>query len=140
MRRVGFTLFELVVVLTITGVLLALAVPRFAVASDQAAVRAALGDLGAAFSVARQTAILRRAPVTIALDTTDGTVEVRANGRPVLRRAITGVFGVGLSSNRDTAVFDPRGLGHGLSNLTVTVTRGQIVDTLTMSRLGRVKW
>ena len=140
MRRPGFTLFELLVVLTITGILLALAVPRFAVASDQAAVRAALGDLAAAFSAARQTAILRRAPVTITLDTTDGTVEVRASGRLVLRRAITGVFGVGLSSNRDTAVYDPRGLGHGLSNLTVTVTRGQIVDTLTMSRLGRVKW
>jgi hypothetical protein len=37
-------------------------------------------------------------------------------------------------------VYDSRGLGYGVSNVTVTVRRGSIVDTLTMSRMGRVRW
>jgi hypothetical protein len=78
--------------------------------------------------------------VSVVLDTAGGTLELRARGQPVFRRSLRTTYGVTLGSNRDSAVYDPRGLGYGLSNLSVTVRRGAVVDTVTMSRMGRVRW
>ena len=139
MRR-AHTLAELVVFLTIVGVVLAMAAPRFAALRDKFAVRSAMTDLGASFALARQSAVTRRAAVAVVLDTVSGTVLVRSLGRSLRRSGLSSSYGVRLGSNRDSAVYDPRGIGYGLSNLTVTVRRGGLVDTLTMSRLGRVRW
>jgi len=138
--RRAFTLLELTVVLTIAGLLIALAVPRFAVLRDSASVRAATGELGAMFSAARQEAIARRAPVAVRVDAAAGVVELRAGRVSLARRTLAATYGVTLTSTRDSTVYDPRGIGFGLSNLTVTVRRGEMVDSLTMSRLGRVRW
>ena len=93
-----------------------------------------------AFSLARQTALARRSPVAIVFDTTAGVVRIRSAAGPIRRSDLFASFGVTIASNRDSAVYDPRGFGYGLSNLTVVVHRGNFVDTLTMSRLGRVRW
>jgi prepilin-type N-terminal cleavage/methylation domain-containing protein len=140
MRRLGFTLLELVVVLVVTGILLGLALPHLSAMRNRSAVRSAMGELGASFSTARGAAIARRASVAVVLDTAMGAVEVRSGGQTLLRRPLRSIYGVVLSSNRDSAVYDPRGLGYGVTNLTVVVRRGGMVDTLTMSRLGRVRW
>jgi prepilin-type N-terminal cleavage/methylation domain-containing protein len=139
-RRLAFSLLELVIVLSLVGLLIALALPRFSGMRDGASVRAAMADLSAVFSMARQSAITRRTTVAVVLDTTLGTVELRAAGRSFSRHDLNATFGIVLGANRDSAVYDSRGLGYAVSNLTVTVRRGAIVDTLTMSRLGRVRW
>lgn len=139
MRR-AFTLLELTLVLSISGLLLALALPRLAHVRNASSVRAAVAEVGGAFSLARQEAIVQRAPVGVLIDAKHGVVEVRSRRGAVVRRALGDVYGVVLAANRDSIVYDARGLGYGLSNLTVTVRRGSIVDTLTMSRLGRVRW
>jgi prepilin-type N-terminal cleavage/methylation domain-containing protein len=139
-RRFAFTLLELVTVLTLVGVLMALAVPRFSAMHDSASVRAAMADLGADFSMARQSAITRRSAVAVVFDTTRGTVVLRSSARVMSRHDLRTAYGIVLGANRDSAVYDSRGLGYGVSNLTVTIRRGTIVDTLTMSRMGRVRW
>lgn len=139
-RRPGFTLLELTVVMSLAGVLMALAVPRFTAIRDASAVRSAMGDVASSFSSARQMAIARRTAVAVVFDTATGTVRGRSSGRILFRRDLAVTYGVTLGANHDSAVYDPRGLGYGLSNLTVTVRRGGFVDTLTMSRLGRVRW
>lgn len=139
MRR-AFTLLETTIVLTIAALMLAMVAQRFSAARDRAAVRSALADLGAAFSVARQAAMTRRSPVAVVLDTAGGVVEVRTAGDRILRRELGAGYGIVLGANRDSAVYDARGLGFGASNLSVTASRGRIVDTLSMSRLGRVRW
>jgi len=78
--------------------------------------------------------------VAIVLDTGRASVELRSGGVTIVRRALGASYGVHVGSNRDSAVFDARGLGYGLSNLSVAIQRGHFVDTLTMSRLGRVRW
>jgi type II secretory pathway pseudopilin PulG len=125
--------------MAVAGILLALALPRFAAARDARAVRGAMDVLTAGFSLARQTALARRALVTIAFDTAAGVIQVRSALGPIRRSDLSASFGVTIAANRDSAVYDPRGLGYGLSNLTVVVHRGNFVDTLTMSRLGRVR-
>jgi hypothetical protein len=119
---------------------MALAVPRFSAMRDSASVRAAMADLSADFSLARQAAITRRTAVAIVLDTALGTVALRSAGRSLARHTLHATYGIVLGASRDSAVYDSRGLGYAVSNLTVTVRRGAIVDTLTMSRMGRVRW
>ena len=136
----GFTLIELTLTLTICALLLALALPRFAWARDRWAVRTAMTDVAGSFALARQTALARRAPVAIVFDTAQGTLRLRSGGLPLRDANLAASYGVRLWASRDSAVYDPRGLGYGLSNLTVTVRRGILVDTLTMSRLGRTRW
>jgi prepilin-type N-terminal cleavage/methylation domain-containing protein len=139
-RRRAFTVLEMTLVLTVAGVLLALAVPRLAAARDASSVRAATNELIGVFATARHTAITRRAPVAIVFDTAAGSVELRSAGNILLHRPLKAIYGIALASNRDSAVYDPRGLGYGVSNLSATVRRGGMIDTLTMSRLGRVRW
>ena len=127
-------------VLAMMAVLLSIAVHRFTALRDAMSVRAAVGDLGSTFSLARQMAVSRRRMVAIVLDTGRGTVELRSGGVRVGRRELGASYGVHLGANRDSTVYDPRGLGYGLSNLSVAIRRGHFVDTLTMSRLGRVRW
>lgn len=140
MRRSGLTLFELMMVMIVCGVLTALAVPRFSRLRDASSVRAAMTDLGAAFALARQAAVTRQTTVAVVFDTANGVVRLRADGETLLRRTLRVSYSVSLGANRDSAVYDPRGLGYGASNLSVTVRRGSFVDTLTMSRLGRTAW
>ena len=140
MRRSAFTLLEATVVLTVAAVVLAIVAPRFAAARDSAAVRSAMSDLSAAFSLARQAAMTRRTLVAVVLDTARGAVEVRAAGERIARRELGATYGIVLGCNRDSAVYDARGFGYGASNLSITARRGKIVDTLSMSRLGRTRW
>jgi prepilin-type N-terminal cleavage/methylation domain-containing protein len=140
MPRRAFTLLELIVVLAVVAAVMAIAVPRTAAVRDAAAVRAATSELAAAFALARQSAITRRAPVALVFDTAVGAVELRSRGAVVARRTLGAAYGIRLGANRDSTVYDPRGLGFGLSNVSVTIRRGAVVDTLTMSRLGRVRW
>jgi prepilin-type N-terminal cleavage/methylation domain-containing protein len=139
-RKAGFSLTEVTVALAVTAIVLSIALHRFSALRDATSVRAAAGDLGSAFSLARQFAVSRRRVVAIVLDTGRGVVELRSDGVRVLRRELGASYGVRLGSNRDSAVYDARGLGYGLSNLSVAIRRGHFVDTLTMSRLGRVRW
>lgn len=139
-RRRAFTLIETTVVLVVAGILLAVAAPRFARFRDASGVRGAMTDLGAAFALARQTAMARRAHASVVLDTAGGVVEVHSGMVTLARHSLRISYGVIVGADRDSAVYDARGLGYGLSDLSVTVRRGSFVDTLTMSKLGRTRW
>jgi len=113
--------------------------PRFVGLRDGAAVRSAMADLAGTFSTARATAVARGTMAAVVIDAADGAVEVRVAGSTVLRRDLGRAYGIVLWSNRDSTVYDPRGIGYGAANLSVTVRRGAFVDTLSMSRLGRIR-
>ena len=138
--RSGMTQLELIVVLIVGGVLTALAVPRLVNLRDASSVRAAMTDVGAAFATARQAAVTRRTSVAVVFDTGAGVLRVSSAGETILRRSLRASYSVSIGANRDSAVYDARGLGFGVTNLSLTVRRGSFVDTLTMSRLGRTVW
>jgi len=137
--RPGYSLIELVVVLAVVAVLLGLSVPRVGGAADRTATRAAARELMSAFAAARDYAIARRTGVAVMLDSVGGTVTIAASGQVLSARQLRLLYGVRLSTSRDSMAFDARGVGRGAANLRVVVRRGGASDTVSLSRLGRVR-
>jgi prepilin-type N-terminal cleavage/methylation domain-containing protein len=137
--RCGFSLIELLIVLVISAVLLLLAAPRLSAVIDKFAVRSAMRDLVTVFASARQVAIEQRARVAVAIDTSTGAVRVTDGERLYLERGLLALYGVRLTSTRDSMAYDARGLGFGAANLSIIARRGRVAETLFVSRLGRVR-
>jgi prepilin-type N-terminal cleavage/methylation domain-containing protein len=139
-QRFAFTLAELLVALCVLSILLGMSIMRIGAAADRSAVRAAAADAAAVFIGARNAAIYRRSPITVLIDTTFGTLVTRADTLVIGRRNLEASYGVRISCTRDSMSFDVRGLGSGVANLSLRIRRGNVTDTLFLSRLGRVRY
>lgn len=137
--RAGTTLAELMVVVLVAGALAAIALPRLRDAADRFSCRAAIQEGISLFSFARRSAITRRAPVGVVIDTGAGAIIVRVGPAELARVGLRDRYGVRLRATRDSMTYDPRGLGYGAANLTVIARRGRAAETLSVSRLGRTR-
>src|SRR5919106_897023 len=113
--RQGFTLVELAVVILIVGFLLLVGLPRLAGVLDRIAVNRAAGELTTTLAVARNFAI-----------------SYGMRTRVTIRR-------VSLAVSNPVIQYHGNGIGWGLSNTRVVLKRGSHSETITTSRLGRVK-
>ncbi len=138
--RCGFSLIELVLVMTLAGLVCVTVVRALSIQLDRLAVRDAIAEAAGALARARDEALSRRAVVRVRIDTAQRTLTVRSDGEPIARHALGHAHGVSLSTTRDSIAFDVRGLGHGAANLTLIARRGRAADTLVVSRLGRVRY
>ena len=138
LQRRGVTLIEILIVLTIAGTLMAMSFPRAQLSFDRISVRAAAGDLTATLHSARALALAGRAAVAVDLDS-NGTVRVRRGDERIFSRNIGSAHGVQLQQTRDSLTFGPLGLGRGAANLSILVRRHAAVETVFVSRLGRIR-
>ena len=138
MRR-GTTLPELMVVLTVVGVLVTVAVGRTNALRDRMSVRAAATETVATFALARRWAVSRTTRTAVALDSGSASLIVLAYADTISHRRLGSSHGVSLSSSRDSMAYAPNGLGYGASNLTLVLRRGDAAETVFVSRLGRVR-
>ncbi len=138
MRR-GITLFEIGVVLVIVGVLCAMAVPDLLRLMDRTRVRHAANEIVTTLALARATAVAREVRVAARFDPVRSTVVVASGGDTIVARDLGAIYGISLQSNRDSVVYGPTGVGYGAANQTVVLRRGRAVDSLIISRLGRVR-
>ncbi|MGH7652195.1 MAG: pilus assembly FimT family protein [Gemmatimonadaceae bacterium] len=137
--RSAYTLIELAVTLCILGILSAIAIPRAATFLDQIRVRGAVTEIETLFGAARHIAIAKAGQTTVEIDTTRRAIYVRS-GRDTLRRAEVGIeHDVRLSTTRTFMSYSATGMGYGAANLSVVVRRNSAVDTVVVSRLGRVR-
>jgi Tfp pilus assembly protein FimT len=140
MRR-GFSLLDLLVVISLVGLFLLAGLPRLAGVFDRIAVNRAAGELTMTLAVARNLAISygMRTRVTIRSD----ALEVDSLGREgwAQWRAFPGpaARGVSLAVSNPVIQYHGNGIGWGLSNTRVVLKRGSHSETITTSRLGRVK-
>ncbi|HEY6061555.1 MAG TPA: prepilin-type N-terminal cleavage/methylation domain-containing protein [Gemmatimonadales bacterium] len=137
----GFTLVELLVVLLILVVAASLSVPRLGSALDRIATDAAARDVTTALATARAAAVLlgTRARLRIAADSLRVDREGAQGWEPYARWPGPAASGVGLQVSNPEIVFGPLGLGWGLANTRVELRRGSQIETITTSRLGRVR-
>jgi Tfp pilus assembly protein FimT len=121
------------------AILAAIAIPRAGSLLDGIHVQGAATELESLFHTARQSAILRSANATLGIDTISGVITISVGNDTIKRREVGTIHGVQLSATRTSSTYSPVGLGYGAANLTLVVSRGVKAETLTVSRLGRVK-
>ena len=137
--REGYTILELVIVVTMSAIVLSIAIPPCQRMLDRASVQAAAGDVAAMLSTARGIALAGHASVAVDIDSTSGVVRVRRGSEILVARNIGQAHGVQVERTRDSLTYDPRGLGRGAANLSIMLRRRTAVETVFVSRLGRVR-
>ncbi|MEO6865959.1 MAG: GspH/FimT family pseudopilin [Gemmatimonadaceae bacterium] len=137
--RSGFSLLELVVVATIIGVAAGVAIPRTRYLIERIAVRGAADDAAAMLELARHTAMMRGDRISVDIDSAPARLTMRAGNDTLRRRDEKAIHGVRYAATRPSVVYSQLGMGFGVSNLTLVVTRGTAAETVTVSRLGRVR-
>jgi Tfp pilus assembly protein FimT len=133
------TLIETLLVLALIGILAAVALPAFSRLLDGIAVQGAASEVRALFGTARHLAIHRGEMVTVHVDTTADRVLVHTAADTLRVRPLGEVHRVTLSASRPVTTYAANGLGYGASNMTILIRRGRAEETLTVSRLGRVR-
>ena len=75
----------------------------------------------------------------VVVDEALSVVRVEADTQTLHRRDLSALHHVTLRATRDTVTYAPTGLGWGLANTTIVVARGARAESVTVSRLGRVR-
>ncbi|HEY3287905.1 MAG TPA: GspH/FimT family pseudopilin [Gemmatimonadaceae bacterium] len=139
MRR-AHTLPELALTLALLAIIAATAVPRVFDLAARWRVRAAVGDVVNALVLAREAALARGTVASFVINAARGEVVVTCAGDTIVHRAVGAVHGVTFAASGDSVRYAPDGLATGVSNTTVLVALGAHVDSVVVSRLGRIRW
>lgn len=139
MRR-AHTLPELALTLALLAIVAATVVPSLAATTARWQVRAAVADLVNALVLTREAALARGAVASFVVDAARGEVTVTCAGDTIARRAVGALHGVTLAASSDSVRYAPDGVAMGVSNTTMLVVRGPLIDSIVVSRLGRVRW
>lgn len=135
----GFTLIEQVVIIAVLGIVLAIALRVLGQALDALAVRGAAREIRDVFATAREYAVAGGVRTAVQIDPALVELSAHAGVDKISVRPIGQLHGVTLSTSRDSMAYSPSGLGYGASNLRIIVVRRWAAETVTVSRLGRVR-
>lgn len=140
--RSGLVLIELMFVVVLIGLLALFAAPRLLAVVDAAAVRDEALRVVAALDAARGASIRLGVVATLTLSDTSYRVTTAGGGDTVTawRQPGPRQSGVALSGAGQPVIFGPAGLAMGVSNRTISVTKGTAVRRVVVSRLGRVTY
>ena len=144
MNRRGFSLIELLIVIVLVGAVTSFAIPMVRRGMEARRVSGARITITTMNAKARAIAVQRSRVVRLIVDGN----EVQLVSRHPVTGAVTvieqrdlySVYGVTVSSTRDTLLYDPRGLGLQNSATTIAVSRpGGYADTVVINSLGGVQ-
>src|SRR5437867_3740111 len=141
--RWGFSLVELAITLAVMAVVTLVALPRLRALGDWIAVDAAAREVTTALAVARYAAVMQTTTSRLVIAADTLRID-RWGGRGDTWEAVQRwpgprERGVGVEVSNPVVTFDPIGMGWGVSNTKVVLRRGSQTETITVSRLGRVK-
>lgn len=138
--RSGVLLIELLVVLTVTALLAAIAVPRLRFVTDAAAVRDEIARLVAAIDAGRGAAIRLDAVTAVELagDRYRVVLVVGTDTIIAWQQPGPGASGVTMAGAGRPIAFAPDGLALGVANRTITLSRGDATRRVVLSKYGRL--
>jgi prepilin-type N-terminal cleavage/methylation domain-containing protein len=139
--RNGVTLPELVLVVTLAGLLVLVGIPTYRETIDRIAVDRTAYALVAAHHRARITAILESRPSLLQFTSDSVVIRIRRGTGTALHWRGPGpaANGVALSGPTKSLVFSPTGLAMGFANGTWILQRGHTLRKVITSRLGRAR-
>jgi Tfp pilus assembly protein FimT len=137
--RRGTTLFELVVLVTLIGILTAFSLPLLLRGYDRLETRAAAQETITAFFVARASAIAAGKPASVVIDVGRADLRVVIGDDTVLSLPVGTRHGVTVAASRQSMTYTAAGLGYGGANLRVIVSRGAAAESVFVSREGRAR-
>lgn len=137
--RNGHTLYELLAAITMVGAITGAALPGAVHLRNHAAVRAAGTTLRTTLASARNVALARSAPVLLMFDTARASATITVGPDTILDQPLDTEHHLHLSASRNIVRYGPTGRAYGASNTTLIVQFGTAADTITVSRLGRVR-
>jgi len=138
-NRTGSTLIEQIILLSVLGTCSAVAIAGGARVLDAATVHGASREVAELFAMARDRAMATGARTAVHLDAVNARVVVHTGADTLARVELGQSRAVRLDATRDSMAYLPSGLGYGAANLRVILSRGHSRDTITVSRLGRVR-
>ena len=136
----GFSIVEVAVVLGIVGLGLVLMSPGLASWLDSIATRRAAEEVMGFYHQARFAALVQATPVRIDFDS-DTLRAAYEGGRDSTFLLVPGPahYGVVFTVSRSTIRIQANGWGWGVANTKLVFRRGAAAESLTTSRLGRMK-
>ena len=137
--RRGFTAIELTIVVALVAILSAIAMPGMTRLLDRIRVHAAVTQIESTFAAARHIAIARSSQASVYIDTVARVISISVGDDTLRRAGIGNENGVELGTNRSSMSYAATGIGYGAANLSVVVRKSAAVDTIVVSRLGRVR-
>lgn len=135
----GATLLEFVLLLSVTGAILATAMPAFHETRDRLAAEGAAAHTTRALTDARHHAVTRAARTAVWLDSASARITVVAGPDTIAVHPLGSLYGVTLLTTRDSIAWSATGLGYGAANARVILQRGAAAETVIVSRLGRIR-
>jgi Tfp pilus assembly protein FimT len=141
-RAAGFSTVEVVMALSVLGIITSFAYPHLRAVSTAASVRSA--EMAAVAYIERtRAAAVQNGREARFVRTGDAIqITVDSNGTQVPLTAPRDLYAehqVHLVTTRDTIAFDPRGFAIGLNNLLVIrVNREDVLDSVCVTRLGKI--
>ena len=136
--RPGFTMLEMVVVLSIVAIIAGVSLPAMLGMRDRITVRLAAVDAARTLADARSVALTASRRTAVRIDQATNTLTV-VSGPDTIRTLRLNEYGVQLRTTRDSIAFGPTGIGWGAATATLTLTRGGASTSLAVSRLGRIR-
>lgn len=139
--RRGFSLMELLIVVSMMSLIFAMAMPRVKAATNVASVNAASNELGTRLAMARQAAIRRGAPAVFRVSGNKAWVTVDQNGTPVVFRDtlfLSTRYNVVASATVDSVRYDARGFALLGASQQFNVERGGVTSTVCVTAGGVV--
>ncbi len=137
--RSAFTIIESTLAICLVCLLAAIAVPHISRMLDAIEVREAAIEVETIFSSARHLAIARGAPISVEIDTSRRVIAVLAGQDTLRKRDLGQDHRIDLKATRTVVTYSPIGVGFGAANVTVVVKRNASLDSVIVSRLGRVR-
>lgn len=139
-RRLAFTILELITVMTIIGILVVIALPKFAETVRNSKVRSARDEVVAYFMRAQAVAIQRgqRTHVRVAGDRMSVVTVSNGIEQTILASDLYEGHGVSLYSSQDEFTYDPRGFAQNIPGAgRVMVTRDSRSLPVCVTGLGK---